>query len=520
MLPSTSCSPYSSHPWLVDISVKKPCPVPNCPIVDLTDQHFFEYYHDCPCGLQCDFFVNYSTNPNAPFHCNIYNHRPTGYHNHHASSSEQDNTSPQHKDGRRMSGVNTSSSQSSQSSSLPNHLCWYGTKCRIAERGDVDHLSRYLHILSGDILQDFCILNALRERTALSKQPDIPGLTSKDKSKMQPHVKRWKRSASIQLTSPVEYKFIGWERQTGSNLSTGKIVIFKKTGKGVFEGHIKTEDLKNVTFPNNQIEQPWYRNRVCVYENSLVRNVFTQALSEYLDGVSPRATYLDVLKYIVNEGVPVFIVGGAVRDVLYAVLKEKETNIQNIIGKVKDIDIGFGCPPQKLFEKLSKKYTTGIQSPGPRGLVVSDIPQCFGTDLVGENICRDFTCNSLWYDLINECVIDPIGKGQGIKDALNKVLRIPVKEKYRDFWAKGNPSKIMRYYKFLQKGYKPADESTRQFIIKMANKFSDGEMECKNQLIKGVMNSKTDAAALKKKEEFLELLKKDVGSARLKELFP
>lgn len=150
----------------------------------------------------------------------------------------------------------------------------------------------------------------------------------------------------------------------------------------------------------------------------------------------------------------------------------------------------------------------------------SDIPQCFGTDLVGENICRDFTCNSLWYDLINECVIDPIGKGQGIKDALNKVLRIPVKEKYRDFWAKGNPSKIMRYYKFLQKGYKPADESTRQFIIKMANKFSDGEMECKNQLIKGVMNSKTDAAALKKKEEFLELLKKDVGSARLKELFP
>lgn len=202
------------------------------------------------------------------------------------------------------------------------------------------------------------------------KQPDIPGLTSKDKSKMQPHVKRWKRSASIQLTSPVEYKFIGWERQTGSNLSTGKIVIFKKTGKGVFEGHIKTEDLKNVTFPNNQIEQPWYRNRVCVYENSLVRNVFTQALSEYLDGVSPRATYLDVLKYIVNEGVPVFIVGGAVRDVLYAVLKEKETNIQNIIGKVKDIDIGFGCPPQKLFEKLSKKYTTGIQSPGPRGLVV------------------------------------------------------------------------------------------------------------------------------------------------------
>ncbi|KAG2386076.1 hypothetical protein C9374_003225 [Naegleria lovaniensis] len=638
MLPSTSCSPvFTMPPWCLDISYKKPCTIPNCPVNDFSDAHFYHYYHECPFGQQCEWFklCCCSHDQNAKYHCNLFNHSLTGDEQLLLENSLEHNASSQIQDGRRMSLTSVGSACSSKSSSSrPKNVCWYGTKCRMAERRDQTHLSNYLHVCpnvqscrnrepehlqqflhkchKGEKCTDksqehrdqymhicsygekcnhlsdsspdshwghftrylhpvcfegkncsqcksqevksqghrdfFCLLGHHDDDvspTIQKKQPEIQGLTSKDKSNMRPHVTEWKRSASIPLTSPSGYKFIGWERATGNNTATGKVVLFKKTDKGVFEGHIKTEEVTNVSFPTNQIEQPWYRNRVCIYKNQLIVSVFKNALSGRLTGVTPSATYLDVMNYIVSCGVPVFIVGGAVRDVLYAVLKENETNVQTIISKVKDIDIGFGCPTQEFYNILCKKYSAGIQPPGPRGLIVvgntngnflegkalnglnndnksvkDDIPQCFGTDLVGENICRDFTCNSLWYDPINECIIDPIGRGQGIKDTLNKVLRIPVKEKYRIFWAKGNPSKIMRYYKFLQKGYRPADDGTREFIIKMAKKFSATDMECRNQLVRGVMNSKTDAEAQQKKASFLKLLEKDVGTQRLKELFP
>ncbi|KAL9648072.1 hypothetical protein ABK040_012126 [Willaertia magna] len=163
---------------------------------------------------------------------------------------------------------------------------------------------------------------------------------------------------------------------------------------------------------------------------------------------------------------------------------EKSASLPEIITTNNKTDndycfIGF----EKSGNTTNDNSTKKPSPPGPRGSVIignencdlrlkgkaisglnndnhpvkSGIPRCFGTDLVRENICRDFTCNALWYDPINKCIIDPTGDGQGIKDVLEKVIRIPVKEKYWNFWAKGNPSKIMRYYKFMQMGYKPAN---------------------------------------------------------------
>ncbi|EFC35449.1 predicted protein [Naegleria gruberi] len=199
-----------------------------------------------------------------------------------------------------------------------------------------------------------------------------------------------------------------------------------------------------------------------------------------------------------QHDIPIFIVGGAVRDVIREVIVEKKTNALQIMNNIKDIDIGFGCDPQTFHGRLTRKYKSGVPIPGPRGLVQvgssngsdlflegkainglnndnksvkAQIAQCYGTNLRGENICRDFTCNSLWYDPINKCIIDTIGNGQGIKDVISKNLRIPVKPRDWEFWVSGNPTKLMRFYKFLLKGYS-ADAKTKSFIIEQVKKLN------------------------------------------------
>ncbi|KAL9656324.1 hypothetical protein ABK040_005091 [Willaertia magna] len=669
------------YTYSIPLNQKQPCPFSDCPISNPHDDHFRYYYHECTLGQQCSFFQQYDCNNlNMVAHCNIYNHALPGpvqdYNffdgyssnnnggddmNTSSVSSSTSTYSPNlnKKKTTKVSSDNMSDgsgTQNDNTSSLvdsicdlgdkcnkPNckdkHPCKYGTKCRMAERGEQNHLQKFFHICSlkdrckdeseahklnflhicrhgegcrhkdkephkfkyihpckfntkcnylkknsggwkhfaicqhdgckdkdncdvctngsskDSELQyhlDFFSLHKKQEKTQ-HKQPKIDGLVAVDKSKMKPHAKSWEKSASVPVTittnnkTDKDYCFIGLEKS--GHTTNGNLVCYKKTGRGVFDGFIKSVPKSEITLPQNpKIEQPWFKPKVCVYENSTISNVFDSALNQQLQGVSPAATYIQVMTHCINQGIPVFIVGGAVRDVIYAVLKDKETNVQNIMNKVKDIDIGFGCPTQEFCQVIKQKWPNEPKAPGPRGLVSigntngdlflegkainglnndnhsvkSDIPQCFGTDLVHENICRDFTCNALWYDPINKCIIDPTGDGQGIKDVLEKIIRIPVKEKHWSFWAKGNPSKIMRYYKFLQKGYKPADEKTRQFIIKTAKNFEkDGvNMECVNQLKIGVMNRKTDAHAQQKKTEFFNNVRNDLGGNFITTNFP
>jgi hypothetical protein len=75
----------------------------------------------------------------------------------------------------------------------------------------------------------------------------------------------------------------------------------------------------------------------------------------------------------------------------------------------------------------------------------------------------------------------------------------------------GNPTKIMRYYKFKALGYKEADEETKRFIIKQALTYKNSEMNCRYQLEKGVMNGMTDSKAQSKKQAFKQVIIEDLG---------
>ena len=356
-----------------------------------------------------------------------------------------------------------------------------------------------------------------KSKKSSSKKPSPhPNLTIKKKKTMLPHITDWKRSSRIEIQSitlagksETAYHGIGWENQQSK--ATNNMVCLKPTGKGFAGGHLVSVPMSDVTIsPNPKIEQPWYHDEVMCLDNTLVSQTFDKILSQTLNGVTPQATYLDVMTFVIGKGIPVFIVGGAVRDVLYAVLVNQETDANAIKSKIKDIDIGFGCSPNEFFQIVSSKYT-GVVPPGPRGLVTigradasglflegkainglnndnhsikKEIPKCYGCNLRGENICRDFACNAMWYDPKNRCVIDTCS-GKGVGDTVNRTLRIPVEKNLWDFWMMGNPSKLMRFYKFIAKGYN-ADSDTRDFIINKAasGKYSGNDVEGKNMLRK------------------------------------
>ena len=51
---------------------------------------------------------------------------------------------------------------------------------------------------------------------------------------------------------------------------------------------------------------------------------------------------------------------------------------------------------------------------------------------------------------------------------MNNVLRIPVPRSRWEEWIQGNPTKLIRYWKFIGRGFKPVDFNTHEFMVKSA----------------------------------------------------
>ncbi len=83
-------------------------------------------------------------------------------------------------------------------------------------------------------------------------------------------------------------------------------------------------------------------------------------------------------------------------------------------------------------------------------------------DLLQDCLYRDFCCNCLYYDFVNGVIMDPTG--YGVTDAKSKLLRIPVDNSMWEIWFKGNTFKLLRYWKFVIKGYCSFDQSTQKYI--------------------------------------------------------
>lgn len=228
-----------------------------------------------------------------------------------------------------------------------------------------------------------------------------------------------------------------------------------------------------------------------------------QALELKVNGTHCAREYVDALH---DLGYEVYIVGGCVRDAISLLAREPHATPDQILPLINDIDVVTTAPPpvaRQLCEKLAPELDKGgVWSPEfveQFGVVLSggkkagmadseglDIacmkragiydeptvnpdtnekafPTTFGSDLMADARMRDFCANALFYDPLNDVVVDP--STRGIADAENNLLHVVKPE--ADQLAEASLS--ARFYKFRLRGW-DTDGETLAIIRKHCQK--------------------------------------------------
>jgi Poly A polymerase head domain len=180
---------------------------------------------------------------------------------------------------------------------------------------------------------------------------------------------------------------------------------------------------------------------------------FRHLLSQY---IPPGPRYIEFIKEIWFRGFEVFVVGGTVRDVIAG-------------NDTKDVDIVTTMPLNLLRDLIEPMFRYDPSAAEENGYVriggssksgdpfidlkvFSDsLPSTeeatFGVDFSRDVAHRDFACNALYYDAINEGIIDPTGVG--VVDAQNPTLTF--------ICESGNPYQYAQIYiravKFSLRGF-------------------------------------------------------------------
>jgi hypothetical protein len=79
----------------------------------------------------------------------------------------------------------------------------------------------------------------------------------------------------------------------------------------------------------------------------------------------------------------------------------------------------------------------------------------FGSDFQRDMAHRDFACNSVYYDPVNQAYIDP--SGRGVSDSEQKTLHLVCDTSLRSPFHCAQIA--VRFFKFLTRGYKPSPET-------------------------------------------------------------
>lgn len=187
--------------------------------------------------------------------------------------------------------------------------------------------------------------------------------------------------------------------------------------------------------------------------------------------IPPGPTYLELIEEIWYRGYEVYVVGGTVRDVVSG-------------DKSNDVDIVTTMPVAK-FELLLKSMfrrqvalsaKNGFARLGGKGSSgdpfidlklfchggTGTADALFGSDFSLDLGLRDFACNAIYYDPINEVLVDPSRRGLG--DAENRVLTLVCDPRARSPQALGQVA--IRYFKFLMRGFSGDSASDRELMGK------------------------------------------------------
>lgn len=190
--------------------------------------------------------------------------------------------------------------------------------------------------------------------------------------------------------------------------------------------------------------------------------------------IQPGPRYIDLIEEIWARGYEVFLVGGSVRDVLNG----DDPNDVDLVSTIPFFflasvaesmfgSLGFSRHAKNGF--MSIGYNAGSRNRGDQGTLI-DVKNFFsiapGTDEAefGSNIdfdhrMRDFSCNAIYYDPINNKFVDPCG--HGIEDARQRVLNV-VNDPSISNPIHRQAHIAMRMFKFMLRDYTPSEQCLRQ----------------------------------------------------------
>jgi len=164
----------------------------------------------------------------------------------------------------------------------------------------------------------------------------------------------------------------------------------------------------------------------------------------------------DVVKALQKRNIKVYLHGGLIRDMFMGV---KSTDIDLIfdadVGKIEPICKEEGYPCADIM--IREQYVNFGKEKGA-SLEGSNFKNSYLVQLYA----REATVNDFSYDLQNDIIID--AGGYGLQDVLYRKIRLTPYPHQWKIWAK-DPKKPFRYFKLIQKGFKPMHPGINDFIV-------------------------------------------------------
>lgn len=185
------------------------------------------------------------------------------------------------------------------------------------------------------------------------------------------------------------------------------------------------------------------------------RGKFDNALAQSV-GWRGSSKISDYVAAIRKSGFEVWVVGGAVRDILGGTATrdvDLATSmwVEDVASAARKAGLDTGRTVAQFGTLLLGANKSGLDIATLKGRAGN-----FTVDLKEDITHRDFTVNALFYDPASGIVADPTG--HGLADVQNKTLRATALLGQEHAWLRDNPTAAVRLFKFTLRGYKPTPE--------------------------------------------------------------
>lgn len=209
--------------------------------------------------------------------------------------------------------------------------------------------------------------------------------------------------------------------------------------------------------------------RVKFYQSDYVTEKITSFINSTTVPGLAMVPILNVLEVLRNEGCPVYIFGGTVRDQFLGIAPddidlETDCNISTIVNICRKEWGSENCGKENdTITHVGRKYDH-------RAIDVGSTSSTFYAPLAN----LEYTANSIAYTIDSNLILDITGRG--VADACVRKIRIPSNDESESSWNKWSSAlKLFRYWKLRYKGFVPHNNATKNYILQSVKREIESE---------------------------------------------